>query len=75
MPRVTAFGSRSYMRVSVTRAGATLTALSLAFRPSIDRGRKALFSFTDGANVYDLEVEFHDDAFEEFTVTGQKKGP
>ena len=73
MAQIAAFGSRSHVRVTVTRSGATLTALTLAFRPSIDQSRRILFGFTDGANAYDVEIIFTDTAFEETTVLGKKK--
>ena len=77
MPTITntAFGSRSYMATSIVTGTLTPSAVSLSFLPSIDRVRKARLSFSAAATAddYDITIEFHDDAFEEFTVTGQPK--
>lgn len=72
--RVTAFGSRSYMATAIVSDTNTPTGVSLSFLPSIDRVRKARLSFDiSGADGFAITIEFHDDVFEEFTMTGQPR--
>lgn len=72
--RVTAFGSRSYMSTAIVTDTNAVTGVSLSFLPSIDRVRKARLSFDDsGVDGFAITIEFHDDAFEEFTVQGQPR--
>ena len=73
--RTTAFGSRSYMSANLVTDTGTPTGVSLSFLPSIDRVRKARLSFdTAAADGFEVTIEFHDDAFEEFTMVGKPKG-
>lgn len=72
--RVTSFGGRSYMSANVVTDTNAVTDISLSFLPSVDRVRKARLSFDDsGVDGFEITIEFHDDAFEEFTVSGQSK--
>ena len=72
--RTTAFGSRSYVSARVVTDTNTPTGLALSFLPSIDRVRKARLSFDDsGADGFEITIEFQDDAFEEYTMTGEAK--
>ena len=72
--RVTSFGGRSYMSANVVTDTNAVTGIALSFLPSIDRVRKARLSFDDaGADGFEITIEFHDDAFEEFTLSGQPK--
>lgn len=72
---VQAFGSQSYISARIGTDTLTPTAVGLAFLAAVDRVRKVRLSFTAPAtaDTYDIEIEFTDDAFEEFSLTGERK--
>lgn len=72
---VQGFGSRSYMSAQVSTDTLTPTAVSLAFLPTVNRVRKARLQFAAPATAdnYSITIEFSDDSFEEFTLTGDRK--
>lgn len=50
------------------------TNVVLTFLPAVHRVRKARLSFDiSAADGFEIEIEFHDDVFEEYTMTGQRK--
>jgi len=72
--RLTAFGGKSYMAANIVTDTNTPTNVALAFEPSIDRVRKARLVFDiAGVDGVEIVIEFHDEVFEELTVTGVRK--
>lgn len=72
--RVASFGSSSYMAANVKTDTAAVTGVSLTFLPAVHRVRKARLSFDiAAADGFEIEIEFHDDTFEEYTMTGRRK--
>lgn len=72
--RVSSFGSSSYMSANVKTDTAAVTGVSLTFLPAVHRVRKARLSFDRAAaDGFEVEIEFSDDVFEEYTLTGRKK--
>ena len=53
----------------------TVSGVSLTFLPAVHRVRKARLAFTAPAtaDTYEITVEFSDDVFEEYTLTGVRK--
>lgn len=71
---VSGFGSASFMGAQIVTDTVTPSAVSLVFLPTVDRVRKARLTFTlGGADTADVTIEFKDERFEEFTMTGQRK--
>ena len=72
--RVASFGQTSYMGVNVKTDTAAATGVVLTFLPAAHRVRKARLSFDiAAADGFEVEIEFHDESFEEYTLTGQRK--
>lgn len=73
--RVASFGSSSYMSANIKTDTNSPTNTTLAFLPAVHRVRKARLTFDiAAADGFEIEVEFHDDVFEEYTMTGERKG-
>jgi hypothetical protein len=73
--RVASFGSSSYLSANIKTDTASPTGVSLTFLPAVHRVRKARLAFDiAAADGFEIEIEFNDERFEEYTLAGQKKG-
>lgn len=71
---VASYGSSSYMSTSIVTDTNSPTNVTLAFLPTVDRVRKARLSFDiAAADGFEITLEFTDERFEEFTMTGERK--
>ena len=72
--RVTSFGTESFMAASIVADTNTPTGVSLVFLPTVNRVRKARLSFDiSAADGFAIEIELNAEAFEEYTMNGQRK--